>query len=251
MKRIIAFIILGSIKTFSHIFFRGRFRWITEHPKDPFHPAKLFVFLNHTSLFEPIYIQAVSYRYIWYLTAKLNVPGADITLNRPIVGRFWKLMMPNIASVSRKKDSSWENYLKSIRPDSVIMIAAEGRMKRPNGLDKYGKAMTVRGGVADIIEELEDGGIILAFSGGLHHIQAPGQTLPRLFRPIAMNLAYLDIKEYKSRFPGSSRERKLAIVQDLQRRLETDCPTVTWSRSKSSLRDEGGEPVKAKDAPSR
>lgn len=226
MNRVIAFLILSSIKTISHIFWRGKFLWITDHPQDAFKKARLYVFLNHTSLFEPLYIQALPYSLIWHLTDHLNVPGADITLNRPIVGRFWKMMMPNIAPVTRKKDSSWENYLSSIKPDSIIMIAAEGRMKRPNGLDKFGKPMTVRGGVADIIEVINEGGMILAFSGGLHHIQSPGQSVPRVFRKIKMNFAYFDISEYKSRFPGSPRERKLAMVHDLQKRLESDCPKI-------------------------
>jgi hypothetical protein len=116
--------------------------------------------------------------------------------------------------------------MNTIKPDSIIMLAPEGRMKRPNGLDKYGKPMTVRGGVADIIEHLHEGGIILCFSGGLHHVQAPGQNLPRLFKRLKLNFTYLDIKEYKASLPESPRERKLAIVGDLQKRLEKDCPSV-------------------------
>lgn len=224
MRRLIAFLILASIKTFSHIFYRGKFQWITPHPEHPFWKARLMVFLNHTSLYEPLFVQRFSYRYLWHLVAHVNVPGADVTLKRPIVGSFYKLMLPHIASVTRKKDQSWEKYLNSIHRDSIVLIAAEGRMKRPNGLDKYGRPMTVRGGVADIIEEIEEGGMILCFSGGLHHVQAPGQTFPRLFKTIRMNLAYLDIKEYKERFSGTYRERKISMVRDLQSRLEKDCP---------------------------
>lgn len=106
------------------------------------------------------------------------------------------------------------------------MIAPEGRMKRPNGLDRMGKKMTVKGGVADIIESMNEGGMLLCFSGGLHHVQAPGQLLPMPFKTIKMNLAYFDIKEYKESFPGSVRERKIAMVADLQNRLETDCPKI-------------------------
>jgi hypothetical protein len=42
-----------------------------------------------------------------------------------------------------------------------------------------------------------------------------------------MNISYLDIEKYKSQFPTSPRERKIAIVEDLQRRLENDCPYRT------------------------
>lgn len=230
MRHLLAFLILATVKTVSTILYRAHFYWLTDKPKDHWKKARLFVFLNHTSLYEPLFLQALPYSYLWYLTAHLNVPGADITLNRPIVGTFWKLMIPNIASVSRKKDSTWEKYLESIKEDSVIIIAPEGRMKRPNGLDKFGKPMTVRGGVADIIEDLHEGGMILCFSGGLHHVQSPGQHLPHFFKSIHMNLSYHDIKEYKSEFPENTRERKIKIVQDLQARLKRDCPPSTWNK---------------------
>ncbi len=224
MQKIIAFLILSGVKTFAHLFYRGNFKWLGDVPNEPWKEARLFVFMNHTSLFEPLFIRILPYSYIWHLVGHMNVPGADITLNRPLVGRFWKLMMPNIASVTRKKDSSWDQYLNSIKPDSIILIAAEGRMKRPNGLDKFGKTMTIRGGTADIIETLPAGKMILCLSGGLHHIQSPGQFIPKIFKEISMNLIYLDIQEYKNRFSENSRERKLAIVQDLQKNLQTNCP---------------------------
>lgn len=224
MQRIIAFIILASVKTFALVFYRGNFKWLGNVPANPWKDVRLFVFMNHTSLFEPLFVRVFPYSYIWELAGHMNVPGADITLNRPIVGRFWKLMMPNIASVTRKKDSSWDQYLQSIKPDSIIMIAAEGRMKRPNGLDKNGRPMTIRGGAADIIEGIPQGKMVFCLSGGLHHIQSPGQFIPKVFKDISMNLIYLDIEEYKKNFPENSRERKLAIVQDLQKNLETNCP---------------------------
>ncbi|MCM2351297.1 MAG: 1-acyl-sn-glycerol-3-phosphate acyltransferase [Bacteriovoracaceae bacterium] len=224
MRRFLAFVILSTVKIFSWIFYRARFEWLAPVPDFKWKNIRLIVFLNHTSLYEPLFLQVLPFSFLWHLTARFSVPGADITLNRPIVGRFWKLMVPNISAVTRKKDASWENYLESIKSDKVVMIAPEGRMKRPNGLDKYGRPMTVRGGIADIIETLDDGSMLLCFSGGLHHVQAPGQHFPKLFKTIQMNFSYFDIKEYKSQFPGSSLKRKLSMVQDLQHRLETDCP---------------------------
>ena len=225
MRKIISFSILSSVKILSHLFFRGKFNWITPAPNKPWSHAKLMVFLNHTSLYEPLFIQHLSFSFLWQLVGRVNIPGADITLNRPIVGRFWKMMLPNISSVTRKKDDSWINYLNSIKPDSMILIAPEGRMKRPGGLDKFGKSMNVKGGVADILENLNDGAMILCISGGLHHIQTPGQVFPRLFKTIHMNLVYIDIKEYKEKFQLlSPRERKMKITQDLQVHLEKNCP---------------------------
>ena len=226
MRHLLGFFILSLVKSFCHIFYRAEFHWITPKPQDVWRKTRMIALMNHTSLFEPLYIRAFTYTELWYLSARLNVPGADITLNRPLVGLFWKMMFPNIASVSRKQDSTWTNYLKSIRPDSVIMMAPEGRMKRQNGLDKHGKKMTVRPGIVDIIEASPDGGLVLALSGGLHHVQRPGEPLPKFFKKLKMNLCYLDLKEYKASFEGSPRERKLKMVADLQRRLENDCPAI-------------------------
>lgn len=240
MRRLIGFSLLCTVKILSWLFYKAEYKWLDPIPENPWKDIRLMVFLNHTSLYEPLFVQVLPFRYLWHLAAHFNIPGADITLNRPIVGTFWKLMIPNIASISRKKDATWESYLKSIKHDDVVMIAPEGRMKRPNGLDKYGKKMTVRGGVADIIDEMDDGIMVLCLSGGLHHVQAPGQHVPRLFKKISMNLSYLDIKEYKAQFPGSPRERKLNMIKDLQERLETDCPGSNRSRWQSSLHGELG-----------
>lgn len=225
ISKIIAFLMLASVKIFSHLFYRGQFNWLTPIPSHPWDKAKLIVFLNHTSLYEPLFFQHLSFKFLWRIVNFINVPGADSTLARPIVGRFWKMMLPNISSITRKRDDSWNNYLSSIKDESVIAIAPEGRMKRPNGLDKHGKKMTVRGGVADIIETIDEGGMILCFSGGLHHVQAPGQFLPRLFKKIKMNLAYYEIKDFKQQFPENPRERKIKIIAFLQHELETKCPT--------------------------
>jgi len=184
----------------------------------------MIVFMNHTSLYEPLFASALPFSFLWKLAGHNSVPGADITLSRPIVGFFWKLMIPKITSITRKKDESWDYYLNSIEPDDVIMIAPEGRMKRPGGLDKQGKKMTVRGGIVDIIEKLDSGNMVLAMSGGLHHVQKPGQLFPKLFKTIAMNVVKVDIKVYKAQFQGSRSEVKLRMIEDLQRRLENDCP---------------------------
>lgn len=220
----LSFFVLSFVKILSHIFFRKEFRWIGPHPEHPWDKVRLMVLLNHTSLYEPIYLQGVSFSFLWKLTQKLSVPGADTTLNRPIVGFFWKLMMPNISAVSRKSDNTWSSYLDSIKENSIVMIAPEGRMKRPNGLDKFGKPMTVKPGIADIILTIPEGGMILCLSGGLHHIQKPGEHFPRLFKTIRMNLIYLDLNEYRAKFTGTPLEKKHAITKDLQKYLETSCP---------------------------
>lgn len=228
MRHFFAFLLLAIVKTLSQLFYKCTVKWLSDVPANPWtKDVRLMVFLNHTSLYEPIFLQIPPYRFLWDISARANVPAADVTLNRPLVGLFWKLLIPNIVPVTRKSDSSWNNYVKSIRHDDMVLIAPEGRMKRPNGLDKFGKKMTVRGGVADIIMSMDDGIALFCLSGGLHHVQAPGQHIPRFFQPIAMNIYYVDIKSYKAQFPKDYREQKLAIVQDLQKRLENDCPSMS------------------------
>ncbi len=80
----------------------------------------------------------------------------------------------------------------------MVMILPEGRMMRRNGLDSNGQPMTVRGGIADILDAIPDGRMLLAYSGGLHHVQAPGDGLPRLFRSIRLNLEAVDIADYRA-----------------------------------------------------
>jgi 1-acyl-sn-glycerol-3-phosphate acyltransferase len=234
MRHFLGFLLLALVKSISWIFYRCRYKFLDTTEQNVWREdIRLIVFLNHTSLYEPIFMQILPYSYLWHLSAHGNVPAADVTLKRPIVGLFWKLMIPNIVPVTRKSDSSWQHYVNSIKHDDVVMIAPEGRMKRPNGLDKFGKKMTVRGGVADIIMSMDDGKMLLCLSGGLHHVQAPGQHVPNIFKNIEMNISYIDIKKYKSQFSEDFRELKLAIVQDLQKRLESDCPST--NRSNSSL----------------
>jgi hypothetical protein len=77
-------------------------------------------------------------------------PGADKTLDRPFVGAIFRLFSPGMTSITRLRDDTWQQFLDSIARDSIIVIAAEGRMKRRTGLDLEGKKMTVRAGVIDI-----------------------------------------------------------------------------------------------------
>ncbi|MFL5785980.1 MAG: hypothetical protein ACJ76H_15280 [Bacteriovoracaceae bacterium] len=225
MKELLAFIVLSSVKIFSHIFYRREFHFLTVPPEDVWNKARIYALLNHTSLFEPLYVQGLPFRFLWKMAHHLSVPGADITLNRPLVGKFWKMMMPSISSVSRKSDNTWTKYLSSIRPDDVIFIAPEGRMKRPNGLDKFGRPMTVKPGIADVVMNVQEGGLLLCLSGGLHHIQKPGQHFPRLFKTIRMNFVYIDLAQYHQRLSGlSALEKKHEITREVQRYLDTCCP---------------------------
>ncbi|MBU6154178.1 MAG: 1-acyl-sn-glycerol-3-phosphate acyltransferase [Bdellovibrionales bacterium] len=221
MQRGIAFLILATIKLVVRVFYSREFTWIPEKDQVDFNQARLLVLLNHTSLYEPLFLSELPFRFLWLIADKIYLPIADVTLKRPLVGTFFKLMLPRVFPITRKSDDSWQNYLRSIEPDDLVIIAAEGRMKRPNGLDKHGKKMSIRGGVADIIERMDKGKMLICHSGGLHHIQKPGQLVPKVFQKIRMRVTVLNIPEYKKKFPDNPRERKIRIVEDLQARLDT------------------------------
>ena len=110
----------------------------------------------------------------------------------------------------------------------MVVILPEGRMKRLNGLDSKGQPMTVRGGIADILDEIPEGPMLIAYSGGLHHVQAPGERLPRLFRRIRMNFELVEISAYRQeRLRESSGPIgfKRAVVEDLERRRALHTPS--------------------------
>jgi hypothetical protein len=224
MKSLVSFFTLLVIKALSKIFYHFQVGW----PKDKiiWNDVKLVVFLNHTSLFEILYLGFLPVSFLRMLSKRMVAPGADKTLNRPIVGSFFKLFSPGMTSVTRKRDNTWQQFLESIYEDSIIIIAAEGRMKRKNGLDLEGKKMTVRPGVVDVLTNLDKGQMIIAYSGGLHHIQVPGEGLPRIFKTLKMDLEVFDIAAYKACFTGQigSQEWKMLVLDDLQHRLETKPP---------------------------
>ena len=99
----------------------------------------------------------------------------DITFKRPIAGLFYKLVVPHPVSLTRKRDETWTGFLERIRDRSLVIMAPEGRMMRKNGLDKHGKPMTVKSGIAEVLDSVDGGDMLLAYAEGLHHIQAPGE----------------------------------------------------------------------------
>jgi hypothetical protein len=221
MKFLISAVIMYSIKIFTSIFYKVELKWLSGSPSETWDNEKLkaIIFFNHTSLYEMIFIAAIPYHFLWKFCQRMVAPGADKTLNRPLVGKFWKIMIPQIITISRRRDHTWAKFKSMIDGDSIVTIAAEGRMKRPNGLDVFGKRMTVKGGNIDIINMIDSGKMIFAYSGGLHHVQAPGQTIPKLFKRIKLNIEVVDIVEFKAKF-----ENRKQMLAELQKRLETNCP---------------------------
>lgn len=226
MRHLFSFLLMCVVKGLSHLFYRLNHQWVGSHDVQVWSSTKLIVFLHHTSLYEPLFIMALPWSYLWTISGKMVAPGADKTLNRPIVGFFYKNLSPQVISITRKKDDTWKKFLKEIAKDSVIVIAPEGRMKRENDLDSNGKPMSVRGGVADILDVLEEGSMVLAYSGGLHHVQIPGQFIPGIFKTIHLNTEQIDIKKYKEvlKEENPSLRFKKAVTQDLERRMALNIP---------------------------
>ncbi len=217
-----SFVMLLGVKFISAALYRYEVKWLNHEQSGlDWNKVRLIVFLNHTSLFEPIFIRVVPNHFIWRISRDLVVPGADITLNRPILGKFYKSLLPGAVSISRKKDFTWARFLSRISARSIIAILPEGRMKRADGLDKHGKPMSVRGGIADILQGINSGKALFVYSGGLHHIQTPGQKLPRIFKTVKVNAEILCIKSYKASFDHQNiKEFKQKLMDDLNHRLE-------------------------------
>jgi len=227
MKSLVSYIILLTTKYLSAIFYRFEIGWSATPIR--WNDVKLIIFLNHTSLFEFLYVGFLPNHFLRKLSKRMVAPTADKTLNRPIVGFFFKLFSPGMVPITRKRDNSWDNFIESIYEDSIIIIAPEGRMMRKNGLDLQGKKMNVKPGIVDILSSLEHGQMIIAYSGGLHHVQIPDEGFPKLFKTLSMNLDAFDIQDYKRMFTDNigSEIWKKAVLDDLQWRLENRIPAFT------------------------
>jgi hypothetical protein len=216
--------VLLATKNLARIFYRFEVSWIGATPGDPWCGVRLVLFLNHTSLYEPLFAGWVPNRFLKALATRGVLPVAEKTLRRPLVGKFFDRVAAQVVPVSRERDHSWQHFLASIDANSMAVIAPEGRMKRSNGRDLSGNPMTVRGGVADLLLRIGDGRMLIAYSGGLHHVQAPGQRLPRLFKTLQMKVESLDIAAYNRRISAQNGDFKGNVIRDLQMRRGLYCP---------------------------
>lgn len=225
IRSAIVFSILYSLKVLSKIFYRYDFEFVGKLPPgDPWSGLRLVVFLNHTSLFEPLYLGVTPARFIWRLAAHGVVPAADKTTDRPLVGMIFRFIAHRVIPITRQRDDTWTQVLSTIGENSMVAIAPEGRMKRANGLDLHGNPMTVRGGVADILRALDHGRMLIAYSGGLHHVQIPGRV-PRIFKTVRLRVEVLDIADYIWTHMSEGPERfKKNVIQDMERRRDEYCP---------------------------
>lgn len=221
------FLFFVFLKGLSRIAYPIRLRWIGKQPDRNWKNVQLVVFLNHTSLFEHIFIGVFPTRVLWRLSRTLIFPAAEETLRKPLLGPFFRFMAPKVISITRKRDHSWRHFLTQLDPSSSLIFMAEGRMKRKNGLDKEGKTMTVRGGVVEALEAFRGKQALFAYSGGLHHVYPPDARFPAFFRQVSLALEVLDINQYCENFrylAGTDYIR--AICADLERRRDLYCHSM-------------------------
>ena len=67
--------------------------------------------------------------------------------------------------------------------------------------------------------------MLMAYSAGLHHVQVPGQKLPRLFKTLTMRLEEINIPTYRDALGGDSdpQEFKARVRTDLEQRRDLYC----------------------------
>lgn len=226
MRYWFSFCLIFVIKHLAMLLFRFKFKWLSPMKRKDWSEVKLIVLLNHTSLFEPVFLRAAPNHFIWRLAKHFTIPGADKTWQRPMVGRFFKLLLPGAISISRTRDESWDKFMHEALNNAIVGILPEGRMRRRNGLDTKNRPMSIKYGVADIIAQLEGGKILFVYSGGLHQIQAPGEKKVRLFRTVRAKFEVVDLDDYKARLVAQKDlDFADAVVSDFSQRQTLHTPS--------------------------
>ncbi len=225
LRSISVFSLLTCLKFLSKVFYRHDFGWVGPTPADPWKNIRLVAFLNHTSLFEPVFIGDVPTRFLWRLAAHGVVPAADKTTDRPLVGLIFRFVAHHVIAITRQRDDTWFQVLRKIDPESMVVLAPEGRMKRESGMDLHGNPMTVRGGIADILLAVKEGRMLIAYSGGLHHVQIPGH-MPRIFKTVRLRVENLEIADYIAEIMsrGGADQFKWNVMKDLDWRRDHYAP---------------------------
>jgi len=236
MRSILVFAVLLLLKGVSRALFRYRGVWMGMPPDSDWSRIRVLAILNHTSLYEPVLAGFAPFGLLWHFARHGVLPVADKTIRRR-VGILFRFLARQVVVVTRQRDHTWENVLRRVDEDAIVMILPEGRMMRKDGLDAAGRPMTIRGGVADILAALDGGLMLVVYSGGLHHIQAPGELVPRPLRQVRARIELVDIASYTEQLGGCDdiEAFRAAVIEDLTRRRDTLCPV----RERGGIR--GGE----------
>lgn len=224
---IFRFLLLLNIKFVARAFYHFEVQW-PSNKHISYKDQRIFLLLNHTSLFEPIFIGAFPIRLLWQIARRFTYPIAEKTLRRPIAGKAFRILSPTTLPLTRNRDKNWDVFLDTVKnSDCFIGFAPEGRMRRANGLDSDGRPMTMKGGVVDILENIPEGNILFLYSGGLHHVQTPGEGAPRIFKRIHLGIESVPVTEYLDGIRQKNPENfRKAVIADLESRRDNLCPHV-------------------------
>jgi len=85
------------------------------------------------------------------VAGKAVLPGGRRDFEPPFHRPLFQVATSRVVTITRQRDETWDRFLRAVEEDSLILIAPEGRMNARPGLDKDGKEMTVRGGIADVL----------------------------------------------------------------------------------------------------
>ena len=229
IRSLIVFSILLAVKVLARLFYRFKPVWLGPVSREQWNDLRLIVVLHHTSLMDVLFFGLIPLRVLWGFATRGVVPAAAVTLERPLIGLAYRTMAKTVIPLTRKRDHTWESLLSQIDDDAMSILAPEGRLMRRNGLDKKGNPMSIRGGVVDILRAMPRGQMLLIYSGGLHHVQIPGEhRFPRPFKTVHGRFEMLDLTEYCNSLLDVSGEEgfRQAVIDDLQRRRDLHCPAT-------------------------
>lgn len=216
---------LLAVKFASRALYDIRQEWVGEVPADPWAGVRLIAVLHHTSLAEGVYLAVVPNRVLKKMAEHAVLPVAKETMDKALEGRIFRLLIPNAVPITRRRDQSWSRVLSEIDdPDSMVALFPEGRMMRPDGRDKKGAPMTVKPGVAEVLRSIGTGRMILAYSGGLHHVFRPGAGRPKFFKSLHLRLESIDIASYIEDHMSEPPSFVDSVVRDLTHRRDLHTP---------------------------
>lgn len=212
-----------AVKLFTRLFYRFEVAYVGSFEPRHWPALRLALLLNHTSLWEPLLTGVLPIGYLWRLSHRGIFPVADITMTRPLARGILGFLAPKVVAISRKRDETWQRFLAAVAVNDTMIFLPEGRMKRPDGKDKFGKAMTIRRGIADVLAGLGDGPLIFVYSGGLSHVAPPGRRLPRVFKTIRVRFESTTIAAYVAEMAAQGGTLEQALVADLSARRDRYC----------------------------
>lgn len=216
---------LLGVKYASRALYAIREEWVGDVPTDPWDGVRLIAILHHTSLAEGVYLAVVPNRVLKKMAEHAVLPVAQETMDKAVEGRIFRLLIPNAVPITRRRDQSWSRVLSEIDdPEAMVTMFPEGRMMRTDGRDKKGSPMTVKPGIAEVLRSLRTGRMILAYSGGLHHVFRPGAGRPRFFKSLHVRLESIDIASYIQERTAEGGSLPAAVVRDLTLRRDLHTP---------------------------